>query len=103
MTQLRFDLKYDATDSTWTCTSPDAPEAYGVHSEAYEALLDCAFSAFDMAETPENAPREHQKTYHELNIELFPYTPNEGVEYEPMTRTLSEEQRERAKRFFDGQ
>ncbi len=101
MTKLIFDLRYDRSDNTWTCTSPDAPEAFGVHSEAYEALLDCAFSAFGMAEDPDSAPREHRKHYHELNIELFPYVPREEIEYEPMDRSLSEEQRERAKRFFN--
>jgi len=101
MVQLKFDLKYDRSDNTWTCTSPDAPEAFGAHSEAYEALLDCAYSAFDMAESPDSVPKEHRKAYHELNVALFPYVPREEVEFEPMERTLSQEQQERARRFFN--
>ena len=101
MKQLRFDLTFDYDDLTWTCTSPDAPGALGVHTEAYEALVDCAYDLFDKAENPDDVDKEHRKIYHELNIELFPYVPNTSEEIAPVERFLSEEQKERAARFFD--
>ena len=100
MAQLTFVFDYDEAEGTWTCTSPSAPEAFGVHPEAYEALMDCAFSAFEMIEHPDEAPKEHRRKYHELNIELFPYVPPTEEEIKP-TRTLSQEQQERAARFFN--
>mgnify|MGYP001194464805 FL=1 len=99
---LTFTFDFDPTDKTWSVTSPDAPGAIGIHETAYEALLECAFSAFDLAEDPDSAPRIHQEAYHRLNIDLFPYFPPEFEDDEEEERVLSPLQQERARRFMEG-
>lgn len=97
-----FDLDEEFNPPIWTVKSKEGPGAVGVHAEPYEALMDCAFTLFDLIEDPDDAPKSVQHIYHQLNLDFHPYFPDNEEEEEIIEeRKLSPVQQERAKRFME--
>lgn len=99
---LTFTFEYSVEDRTWTVTSPDGPGTIGIYDHPYEALVECAFSLFDYTERPETAPVAMLKTYHQLNLDFFPYVPEDEEDDEEEERVLSPLQEQRARLFLEG-
>lgn len=100
--QRDLTFTFSFADRAWTVTSPDGPGAIGIHEEPYEALMDCAFTMFDLIDEPDMAPKYAQQQYHQMNLDFHPYFPhNEEEEDEPDERVLSPDQLARARRFSE--
>lgn len=103
MPELTFNFRFDYGDKTWTARCRDFPDIAGVSLDPYDALLECAWAGFELAQRPEEADFEHLRHYTQLNLEFFPYVAPEEREVEIEERELSPEQQERLRRLnFDG-